>query len=61
MGGPTVSSGVGACEYALSPAPPPFVPSVLSVPISVSDRSANITDSVRDLHDSANLGSPLPI
>ena len=58
MGGPTLSSGVGACEYASSPAPTPFVPSVLSVPISVSDRSANISDSVKNLRDSANLGFP---
>ena len=58
MGGPTRSSGVGACEYSSSPARPPFVQSVLSVPVSVRDRSANVSDSARDLHDSANLGYP---
>ena len=56
LGGLTRSSGVGACEYSLSlSAPTPIVPSMLSVPVGDSIRSAYVSVSLSDVHDSASL------
>ena len=59
MGGPTRSSGVGACKYSSPPATSLFVHSDLSVPMSFSDKSAYLSDSARESRDSASLGFPL--
>ena len=62
MGGLTQSSGVGACEYSSTAAPPPIVHSPLSVTESVSFRSVQGTDIVGELRDSASLGiNPSPL
>ena len=47
MGGLTRSSGVGACEYSSTVAPPPIVHSPLSVTESLSARSMQVSDLVR--------------
>ena len=53
---------MGTCEYSSPVAPPPIVHSQLPVAVCISDRSAQSTDSVRDVRDSSTLGiTPSPL